>query len=262
MARNPQWCQPLAVWRGYFSRWIDEPTEEAILRSRDPLRFPAGGRKPRPRGVLKAHLLHAVAGQGIFLKKMADLAVSVRPPLGFSRTSSCSGAASTRISSTSRRRCITPLINVVRLYGLQEGSPETSTLDRIHALREGSTVIGEFADELVQAYEFFLLLRIHHQYGQIQAGGAPDRLHQPEGALQPPEEDLPRLLPGHRHGPGLGLPAVQPRNEALGDALARAFRRLAVEAGRRQAADAAPRGRARTRDPDRGGRVRRLGHRS
>ena len=68
----------------------------------------------------------------------------------------------------------------MRLYGLQEGIPETSTLDRILALRAGGTVIREFADELVQAYEFFLLLRIHHQYGQIQAGGAPDNFINPK----------------------------------------------------------------------------------
>ena len=49
MARNPQWCQPLAVWRGYFSRWIDEPTEEAILRSVILFDFRPVGGNPRPR---------------------------------------------------------------------------------------------------------------------------------------------------------------------------------------------------------------------
>ena len=79
-----------------------------------------------------------------------------------------------------KKKCITPLINVVRLYSLQEGIPETSTLERIHALRESDTVVREFADELVQAYEFFLLLRIHHQYDQIQAGVAPDNFINPK----------------------------------------------------------------------------------
>jgi CBS domain-containing protein len=33
MASNPQWCQPLSVWKKYYSRWISTPTPEAVLRS-------------------------------------------------------------------------------------------------------------------------------------------------------------------------------------------------------------------------------------
>ena len=180
MARNPEWCQPLAVWRGYFSRWIGAPTEEAILRSVILFDFrPAGGNLELGQA-LKAHLQHAVAGQSIFLKKMADLAVSVRPPLGFFKTFVVLRSGEHKDQLDLKKKCITPLINVVRLYSLQEGIPETSTLERIHALRERDTVVREFADELVQAYEFFLLLRIHHQYDQIQAGAAPDNFINPK----------------------------------------------------------------------------------
>ena len=180
MASNPEWCQPLSAWRGYFSSWIDEPTEEAILRSVILFDFrPVAGNLALG-ALLKAHLLRAVEGQGIFLKKMADLAVSVRPPLGFFKTFVVLKSGEHKDQIDLKKKCITPLINVVRLYALQEGVPETSTLDRIHALSEGGTVVRELADELVRAYEFFLLLRIHHQYEQIQSGGEPDNFINPK----------------------------------------------------------------------------------
>ena len=123
MARNPEWCQPLAVWRGYFSRWIGAPTEEAILRSVILFDFrPAGGNLDLGQA-LKAHLQHAVAGQSIFLKKMADLAVSVRPPLGFFKTFVVLRSGEHKDQLDLKKKCITPLINVVRLYSLQEGIP-------------------------------------------------------------------------------------------------------------------------------------------
>ena len=73
-----------------------------------------------------------------------------------------------------KKKCITPLINIARLYALEAGVPETSTLGRIAGLRERHPVMRQFADELEQAFEFFLLLRIHHQFDQIRAGQAPD----------------------------------------------------------------------------------------
>jgi len=33
MASNPSWCQPLSVWKKYFSEWITTPTPDAILNS-------------------------------------------------------------------------------------------------------------------------------------------------------------------------------------------------------------------------------------
>jgi len=33
MARNPKWRQPLAVWKGYFHRWITVPESKALKKA-------------------------------------------------------------------------------------------------------------------------------------------------------------------------------------------------------------------------------------
>ncbi len=179
MARNPEWCQPLAAWKGYFSNWINTPTEEAILRSVILFDFrPVAGDEALA-GALKDHLLGAVTGQGIFLKQLAALTTSLRPPLGFFKNFVVLKSGEHKDQLDLKVRCITPLINIVRLYTLEAALPETSTLERLAALREGNRVVKEHGDELEQAFEFFLLLRIHHQYDQIEQGRPPDNFINP-----------------------------------------------------------------------------------
>jgi CBS domain-containing protein len=35
-------------------------------------------------------------------------------------------------------------------------------------------IVKEYADEFEHAFEFIMLLRIHHQYSQLSSGGAPE----------------------------------------------------------------------------------------
>jgi CBS domain-containing protein len=180
MASNQRWRQPLGTWKEYFSSWINAPTTEAVLQSVILFDFrPVAGNLALGE-ILKAHLLQAVENQGIFLKHMSELAVSIRPPLGFFKTFVVLKDGEHKDMLDLKRRCLTPLINVVRLFSLEEVIAETSTLDRIAALKEKHGVIRKYAEELEHAFEFFSLLRIHHQYDQIESGKEPDNFINPD----------------------------------------------------------------------------------
>jgi CBS domain-containing protein len=43
-------------------------------------------------------------------------------------------------------------------------------MDRLEALRGGTSLISELVDELEYAFEFVTLLRVHRQYRQLEAG--------------------------------------------------------------------------------------------
>lgn len=180
MAVNEKWRQPLDTWKGYFSNWITTPTPEAVLYSVILFDFrPVAGTMALGE-ILKAHLLHAVQNQGIFLKHMSELATAIRPPLGFFKTFVVLKSGEHKDELDLKKRCLTPLINVIRLFALEEGIPETSTLERITALREKHRIVREFADELEHAFEFFSLMRIHHQYDEVEAGRSPDNFINPD----------------------------------------------------------------------------------
>ncbi len=74
---------------------------------------------------------------------------------------------------------LAPLVDMVRLFSLERGVRETSTLERIEMLRGVHTIVQEYADELEHAFEFMMLLRIHHQYSELSRGGMPDNFINP-----------------------------------------------------------------------------------
>jgi len=65
---------------------------------------------------------------------------------------------------------VAPLVDIARLFALEMGIRAAPTWERLEALRGGSTIIADLVDELEYAFEFITLLRIHHQYRQLEAG--------------------------------------------------------------------------------------------
>lgn len=180
MVSNPQWRQGLSEWKRYFSGWLNTPTPKAILRSVILFDF---------RGVygdlslaeeLKEFLLANLKGKDIFLLHMAKLTVNVKPPLGFFRTFVVEKSGEHKDELNLKFRLIAPMINIARLYALEAAIPETATVDRIERLKEINPVMKDMGDELLEAFEFVMTLRLHHQYEQILKGQQPDNYINPD----------------------------------------------------------------------------------
>ena len=179
MASNPKWRQPLKVWEEYFSGWIITPTPEAILQSVILFDFRPMHGDFSLAARLKDHLAQTLKKQDIFLAFMADMVLNLRPPLGFFRNFIVEKGGEHKDELNLKFKCIAPLINIVRLYSLEKGITETSTLDRLDALRDSHPTLKEFGEELEHAFEFMSLLRVHHQFNRIQAGLEPDNFINP-----------------------------------------------------------------------------------
>ena len=179
MASNPKWRQPLKVWEEYFSGWIITPTPEAVLQSVILFDFRPMHGDFSLAARLKDHLAQTLKKQDIFLAFMADMVLNLRPPLGFFRNFIVEKGGEHKDELNLKFKCIAPLINIVRLYSLEKGITETSTLDRLDALRDSHPTLKEFGEELEHAFEFMSLLRVHHQFNRIQAGLEPDNFINP-----------------------------------------------------------------------------------
>ncbi len=190
MASNPQWCAPLSVWKGYFRGWIREPTAEAIVASVILFDFRGLYGDLRLASELKAHLMHALRGQSLFLKYLADMATSVRPPLSVLGTFVLDSEPGHRKKLNLKHKCIAPLINIVRLFSLESGIPETSTLERISALKRVHPTARKVGDALEQTFEFISLLRIHHQFEQISSNLEPDNFIDPQALGRQDQKNL------------------------------------------------------------------------
>ncbi len=180
MASNPQWRQPLKVWENYFANWILTPTSQAILDSCILFDFRAASGDYGLAKKLHEYLTQSLKNQDMFLKLMAQLTIQLRPPIGFFKTFIVEKSGEHKNKLNLKATCIAPLVNIVRLLTLESRLMETSTLERILALKGTHRVAKEFGDELEHSFEFLSLLRIRHQFDQIEAGQEPDNFINPD----------------------------------------------------------------------------------
>jgi CBS domain-containing protein len=180
MASNPNWRQPLSVWKNLFAKWINTPTPEAVLKSLIFFDFrPLHGDLSLASN-LREYLNKILQGQNIFFAKMASVITKSKPPLGFFRTFIVEKDGEHKNEINLKFSGIGMLVDIVRFCALESGVSETSTLERIKALKETHPVMREMGDELEQAFEFITLLRIHHQIEQMDNKQEPDNFIIPD----------------------------------------------------------------------------------
>lgn len=180
MASNPKWCQPLKVWKKYFSQWIYTPKGENINLSNIFIDFRGIYGDLTLEESLRDFVLTTAKDQRVFLGYLANLAVRNRPPLGFFKTFVVEKSGEHKDKLNLKIKGIAPIVDIIRLFSLEKGIRETSTLERIEALKTKHTVVKDYAEEIVYAFEFLMLLRIRHQYEQILRGSMPDNFIDPE----------------------------------------------------------------------------------
>jgi CBS domain-containing protein len=179
MASNPQWCQPLKVWKKYFSTWISTPTPEAVLNSVAFFDFRPMYGETSLAEMLRDHLNVLLKDQKVFLGYLANMAIKNQPPVGFFKSFVVDKGGVHKDQLNLKIKGLAPLVDILRLFALEKGVRATSTMERIDALRNMHTIVEEYADDFEQAFEFIMLLRIHHQYEQISNGVAPDNFINP-----------------------------------------------------------------------------------
>ncbi|MFZ5907774.1 MAG: DUF294 nucleotidyltransferase-like domain-containing protein [Nitrospirota bacterium] len=167
MATNPMWRQPLHVWRKYFMNWIFTPTSDAVLNSVTFFDLRAVYGETRLVEWLKDYTHSLVKDRKVFLGYIANMAIKNMPPIGFLKTFVVEKSGEHKDQLNLKIKGLAPLVDIVRLFALEKGIRETSTIERIQTLRDVHTIVKEYADELIHSFEFIMLLRIQHQFEQL-----------------------------------------------------------------------------------------------
>lgn len=174
MASNPQWRQPLHVWREYFRQWIDTPEPQALVNATIffDLRCTYGDDSLWLR--LRDDLLGRSRNSSLFQHLLAENAQTFQPPLNF-----WGGFASERNAAGEKvidlkKRGVVPVIDLARVYALAHGLPPVNTVERLQALAEAGALNRADVGELLEALDVISRLRLQHQARQVQAGVMPD----------------------------------------------------------------------------------------
>ncbi|MEW6047854.1 MAG: DUF294 nucleotidyltransferase-like domain-containing protein, partial [Bacillota bacterium] len=174
MASNPKWCQPVDVWREYFSRWVRESSVQDLLLASIFFDFRPVWGESRLAHQLRRHLGEQIASWRAFLRLLAWSAVYWVPPLGVFGRIVTPRWGPARGMIDLKPQGMLPLVGSVRVHALDLGLPHTNTLDRI---REASAADGRLApgevEELTAAYETITRLRLRSQLADLRAGRAP-----------------------------------------------------------------------------------------
>lgn len=180
MATNPQWRQPVSVWKKYFHNWIERPSKKALMLASIffDLR-PVYGDESLFEEV-QAEMLSSAKENRIFIAYMVANALSHRPPLGFFRNFVLIHDQEHDNTLDVKHRGIVPIVDIARVYALSEGLTCVNTSERLQAAHECGAMSREMSENLIDALEYIASLRNQHQVERIRHGEQADNFLDPK----------------------------------------------------------------------------------
>ncbi|WP_114751551.1 DUF294 nucleotidyltransferase-like domain-containing protein [Pleomorphovibrio marinus] len=160
MANNPRWCQPLSVWKGYFSKWIREPDQPSLMMATVFFDFRPVAGKSELAEALTSHIYGEIEKHKLFLNFLAKNALLNPPPLGFFRNFLVEKSGEHRDKFDIKLRAMMPLADMGRLLVLSHRAVGiNNTFKRYEMLATLEPKQEALFLEAGQAYEIFMRIR-------------------------------------------------------------------------------------------------------
>lgn len=179
MATHPRWCQPLQVWRSYFTGWIANPDPEAQMLASVMFDLRPIGGDSSLFADLQKETLEAASKNSIFTAHMVSNSLKHQPPLGLLRGLATIRSGDHRNQLDLKHNGVVPVVDLGRIYTLQGRLPPVNTRARIDAGIEDGVVSRSGGADLLDAYDLIANLRLKHQADQIRAGQKPSNYLDP-----------------------------------------------------------------------------------
>jgi CBS domain-containing protein len=180
MATNKRWRQPLSVWKGYFSKWIERPDPRTLLNSNIFFDLESVSGQADFVEQLRELIATKASRNPRFLALMARNSLNRTPPLGFFRTFVMEQDGEQKNIINIKRRGTAPLTDLIRVHALAIGSSAQSSHDRLDDISKTRLMPSESVERLRYALEFLSLARVRHHALGIQEGREPNNYIEPE----------------------------------------------------------------------------------
>jgi CBS domain-containing protein len=160
MANNPKWCQPISIWKKYFSDWILTPNQEALMNATIFFDFRAIYGQKQLVQTLTDHIYNEIKGKSIFLNFLAKNALLNPPPLGFFRNFILEKSGEQKDKFDIKLRAMMPLADIARILVLSHKVVGiNNTFKRFEKLAELEPNHEELLREAGKAYEILMRVR-------------------------------------------------------------------------------------------------------
>jgi CBS domain-containing protein len=180
MAKNPQWCQPLARWKKYFSEWIHTAAPEALLQASIFFDFRGAYGDLDLIAQLRRHLFDSLGQWPGFFRHLTENALFFTPPIGFFRNFLVESRGAHR-DTFNIKAAMQPVVDYARIYALQHKIEETNTFERINQLLSRKKISPQEHNELETAYSYLMQQRFVTQVKTaMEDNGQPDNYINPK----------------------------------------------------------------------------------
>ncbi|NLW99146.1 MAG: CBS domain-containing protein [Actinomycetales bacterium] len=180
MATNPQWRQPVRVWRQYFDAWIEQPDPMAQMLASVMFDLrPISGDATLFSELQRDTLRRAAANQ-IFVAHMISNSMKHHPPLNFLRQIATARSGEHKHTIDLKHSGVIPVVDLGRVYALKGRLTAVNTRDRLLAAERADVISASGGRDLVAAYDVIATIRLEHQARLVEAGRQPDNFLDPD----------------------------------------------------------------------------------
>ncbi|WP_149589541.1 DUF294 nucleotidyltransferase-like domain-containing protein [Tabrizicola flagellatus] len=179
MATNPQWCQRMSVWRGYFRKWVTTPDPMAQMLASVMFDLRPIGGTASLYTELQAEVLEMAAKNSIFVAHMISNSLKHNPPLGLLRGFATIRSGEYKNHIDLKHNGVVPVVDLGRVYSLIGQQGVVNTRARLEAAVEAGVISDSGGRDLIEAYDLIAQTRLEHQARRVKAGEKPDNFIAP-----------------------------------------------------------------------------------
>jgi CBS domain-containing protein len=178
MAQNPQWCQPLSVWKNSFTVWISQGSAEDLLRTKIFFDFRCAWGDEDFAAQLHQHLHEVTAQHPRFFQLLARNVLQLNPPIGVFGTFVVKSKGRHE-KAFDIKAAMLPMVDYARIYALQQNIEAVNTLERLKCLHEKNVLSLQNYNEMTQAYTYLMQIRLRNQADALSRSLSPDNYIDP-----------------------------------------------------------------------------------
>ncbi len=177
-ASSSLFIRPLPLWRREAHSFLADPTQEKALILASVLvdSRPVWGIETGP---LIADTFRLAPSYPRALHLLAQFALSHKPPTGFLRGLAGELGGDRRSRLDLKGAAVVPITDLARWAGMTAGVTCASTTARLEAASDAGTLSVADSQSLIAAFELVSQLRLDHQVAQMEMGGEPDDVIDP-----------------------------------------------------------------------------------
>jgi CBS domain-containing protein len=180
MASNPELCLTLEEWEHKFADWVRTPDPHALLNSTIFFDFrPLYGMTSLAHR-LRLTLHQLVRGNPLFMRMMAQNALSVQPPLGKIRDFITDADPEHPGTIDLKKFGARLFIDAARIISLAQGVSNTNTVQRLKLASTKLNIPQDEVSSIIEGFNFIQLIRLRHQHFEQEHGRPGDNFVKPD----------------------------------------------------------------------------------